>query len=189
MTETALLWLPVYGLPVLVLIIGLGCLGAPAPASLTLLISGSLIAAGDFEAAPVYVTSLIAVIFFDHLGYGLGRWGGPHLLRWRVPLMDRARLTLETRGGMAVFLTRWLLAPLGPGVNYVAGVTAMPLRMFTPYDIAGEIVWVTLYLTLGYVFGTYVSLISEILGDVTGFLAFAVLAWLLWRFIRSDTRR
>ncbi|TCS60221.1 membrane protein DedA with SNARE-associated domain [Primorskyibacter sedentarius] len=188
MTETALQWLPVYGLPVLVLIIGLGCLGAPAPASLTLLISGSLIASGDFEAVPVYLTSLLAAIVFDHLGYSLGRWGGPYLQRRRIPLMDRARYTLEERGGAAVFLTRWLLAPLGPGVNYVAGAVAMPMRQFTPYDIAGEVVWVTAYLGLGYVFGTYVSLIAETLGNATGFLAFGVLAWLLWRFIRHDTR-
>ncbi|WP_417603536.1 DedA family protein [Primorskyibacter flagellatus] len=189
MTEVALEWLPVYGLPVLVLIIGLGCMGAPAPASLTLLISGSLIAAGDFNGTQVYVTSLVAAIFFDHAGYAVGRWGGPRLAQWRIPLMDRARHMLETRGGMAVFLTRWLLAPLGPGVNYMAGVVTMPLQRFTPFDIAGEVVWVTLYLGLGYVFGSYVSQISEVLGDITGFLAFAVLAWLLWRFIRSDLKR
>jgi hypothetical protein len=39
------------------------------------------------------------------------------------------------------------------------------------------------------VFGASVSKISEILGDVTGFLAFTVLALLLWRFLKNDTKR
>ena len=60
MSETLLAALPSLGLPVMSLVIALGALGVPMmPASLMLLVSGTLVAAGDLPLIGAALTALL----------------------------------------------------------------------------------------------------------------------------------
>ncbi len=114
----------------------------------------------------------------DFAGYWAGRLGGPVLLsrasRWlKVSRGGTStwRASLDRWGGLTVFLTRFLLSPLGPAVNIVAGVERYRFRSFAFYDVAGEIVWVVLYAGLG----SAAVALAGILGDVSAALAILVL--------------
>ena len=43
------------------------------------------------------------------------------LLSRHARLLERAQRLVARRGMLAVFLSRWLVTPLGPATNYVAG--------------------------------------------------------------------
>ncbi len=67
----------------------------------------------------------------------------------RAALMGKATGYLRDRGALAVFLSRWLFSPLGPYVNFAGGAARLDWGRFTWAGIAGETVWVALYVGLG----------------------------------------
>ncbi|MBN9886462.1 DedA family protein [Salipiger abyssi] len=189
MSETLLAALPSLGLPVLALVIGLGALGVPMmPASLMLLVAGTLVAAGDLPLLPTAATALSAAFLSDNLGYALGRGARGSVLDRRSAALVQAQTLLHRRGAVAVFLSRWLFAPLGPPMNLIAGAAGMRWRRFLLWDFAGEIVWVSSYMTLGAGFAPFVPQISDMAGTLTWLFACLAVAWLSWRMLRRRQR-
>ena len=189
--------LGVYGLPVLFGTLFIGSIGLPLPSSLLLLVAGSFIEQGDMSLWPVLGLSAAGAILGDNIGYALGRWGGR---RWRGRIShliggkERLKTTeewLKKREGMSVFLSRWLLTPLGPLVNLTSGLTGYSWPRFLVYDVIGEALWVTLYVFLGRFFSDRVQEMSEFLGDFTwmivGLLIAALLGWKLFQHFRTPS--
>jgi membrane protein DedA with SNARE-associated domain len=92
-----------------------------------------------------------------------------------------------------VFLSRWLFSPLGPYVNLVSGAARMNWVRFSLWDLAGEAVWVALYLGAGYALAGQVTAVAEIAGNLTGALAAGAVTlgiglWLR-AALRSDRKR
>jgi membrane protein DedA with SNARE-associated domain len=192
LTETLLASLPSYGLLLLALVVGISCLGAPLPASIVMMLMGALAAAGDFTLAYVIAVALASAVAGDQIGYMLGRLAGQRL----VPIVSReparrkaieqAQHEMDARGTVAVFLTRWLLSPLGPYLNLLAGASGFSWARFTLAGILGEMVWVGLYTGLGAAFSESVTEIAEISGSISGFLAAgAVAAFLGFKLLRA----
>jgi membrane protein DedA with SNARE-associated domain len=85
-----------------------------------------------------------------------------------------------------VFLTRWLLTPLGPWVNLISGASEYSFPRFLAWDVLGEAIWVFLYVSIGRAIAGEVQAISAIADDITWlFLAFAVVLVLAWRVFRT----
>lgn len=112
--------LTLYGLPVLFVAVLVAASGVPLPATLLLIAAGSFVEQGSLGLWQVLGTALIAAVFGDQIGYGIGRWGGRRLLvrvgRWAGgnARLAQAEDTMERWGGSTIFLSRWLLTPLGP---------------------------------------------------------------------------
>ena len=70
----------------------------------------------------------------------------------------------------------WLVAPLGPYVNYVSGLTSFSWPRFALWGMAGEVVWVGLYVGLGFLFADNITAISALLSSISGFLVAFVVA-------------
>ena len=190
MTDTILALVPTYGLSLLIVIVALSCLALPVPSSLVMLTSGSFVGAGDLAFVPTLSAALLAAITGDQIGYQIGRWGGAPLLARiantpeRHKLLERARAGTARRGGTGVFFSRWLVSPLGPYVNFIAGATGLSWMRFTAWGAAGELVWVTIYIGLGYAFADNISAVAELAGDMSGLLAAgAVTLFLGWRLM------
>lgn len=188
MTDAVLALVPAYGSLALILAVGLSCLGVPIPGSVALLLSGSFVATGEMALLPVLIAALAGAVAGDLTGYAIGRAGGVRLTGWidsrrsLAAAVARARTFTERWGVLSVFLTRWLVSPLGPAVNLLSGLTHMAWLWFAVAVVAGEIVWVGLYLTLGYFFSTSIVAIAGLLGDLTWLVAFFILtAALVWR--------
>lgn len=191
MTDQLITLIPTYGLPLLAVIVFLSCLALPVPSSLLMLTSGSFAAVGDLGLWATALTAWAAAMAGDQVGFSLGRIGGTRLLDRvsrhpdRAALLDKARAFITQRGGVGVFLTRWLLSPLGPYVNFIGGASGMVWLRFTLWGGMGEMVWVTLYVGLGYFFANNISAVAEISSDISGLLVAGLITMVLgWRVLK-----
>lgn len=198
MTELPFAMVAEYGVAVLFISTFLSCLALPVPASMMMLAGGAFVASGDLSAPSAAAGAYAGALAGDQTGFGLGRAGGAALARRlrarprRARLLARAHRVTERHGGAGVFISRWLLSPLGPYVNVAAGGAGLGWTRFTLWDAAGEAVWVGLYLGLGAIFSSRLEQVAAVLGNVVG-LAVAVtvaalLAVMLHRLGRAPGR-
>ena len=187
--------LATYGVPAVFVSILLASIGVPLPASFLLIVAGSFVASGDLQLVPVLIAGTAGAILGDHIGYGIGWFGGQTLTahlgrRFSAQgLLDRAEAMSRKWGGVSVFFSRWLVTSLGPYINLTSGVAQYALHRFTLWDILGEALWVVLYVKVGQLFSDRVAEISDILGEFTwvalGLIAVIVLGYQLLKTLRS----
>ncbi|GAB5445664.1 DedA family protein [Gymnodinialimonas sp.] len=176
MTDTVLSLVSSYGALIVALCAFLSCLLIPIPTSLVMLSAGAFVAAGDLTFAQVWLAAWAAAVLGDNTGYLIGRTGGTRVLDRlsrgpaRAKVIARAQASLDRYDAMGVFLSTWLFAPLGPYVNFIAGSIGMGWVRFAIFDMAGEAIWVSVYLGLGYAFGDRIDALSSLLGNASGFL-------------------
>ena len=176
-----------YGLPVLFGALLIGAVGIPMPASMMLLAAGSFVAQGDLSFWWVLALASIAAILGDNIGYWIGRCGGRRVvLRVSHSIGGEARLLRAeewTRrwGWAGIFFSRWLVTPFGPWVNLASGLGLYSWPRFLFLVVAGEVLWVALYVVLGHIFSDQVLALSEFLGDLTWSVAGLVVVFWLGR--------
>jgi membrane protein DedA with SNARE-associated domain len=182
MTDMILTLAADYGVPLLFCVTLLSCLALPVPSSLLMLACGGFAASGDLSLPAVAAAAFCGAVIGDNLGYWIARALGDRLSDWltsrpkRAALRDRSAAYMLKWGGSSVFFSCWLVAPLGPYVNYVSGLTRFNWPRFAFWGMAGEVVWVGLYVGLGYTFANNIIAISDLLGNLSGFIAAFVAA-------------
>jgi membrane-associated protein len=171
-----------YGVPLLFCVTFLSCLALPVPSSLLMLASGGFAATGDLSLPVVAAAAFFGAVIGDNLGYWIARGLGTRLTDWlakrpkRAAVRQRAEEYMAKWGGSSVFFSCWLVAPLGPTMNYVSGLSRFSWPRFALWGMAGEVVWVSIYVGLGYLFADNLTAISDLLGNISGFLAALVVA-------------
>jgi len=177
MTDWLLALVPTYGLWLLAVVTFLACLALPVPCSILMLTAGGFVATEDLILWQVMASALGGAVMGDQVGYRIGLYGGHGLLKRlaktpsRGALIRRAVDLMDRRGAVGIFFTRWLFAPVGPWANFAAGATAFNYLRFTIWAVAGEAVWVSLYVLLGYSFAGNIEAASELAGSTLGILA------------------
>lgn len=195
MTEQLLELFTIYGLPTLFFVLIVGSSGIPFPSTLLLIVAGSFVAQGEMELWHVLAVGIVGAVLGDLVGYGLGRWGGRRLVRkissrfgGDEKIVRAEQLTVRW-GGAGIFLTRWLITPLGPWLNLTSGITCYPWKQFIVWVILGEIIWVALYVMVGKQFSDRVQDLADISGNlvwvIIGVLATVVLGWKLFQYLRD----
>jgi membrane protein DedA with SNARE-associated domain len=193
-TDQVLAALLVYGLPVLFGVTLICSVGIPFPISLMLVAAGSFVEQGDMKLWQVIAVASVAAVLGDQIAYGLSRWGGRRLIN-RISRrlggetkIKQAETLTKRWGGAGIFFSRWLVTALGPWVNVASGIADYPWRRFLFWDVLGEVVWVVLYVGIGYAFSNRVQAIAEILGNLTwvivGLIVAVILGWQLVRYVR-----
>lgn len=195
-SQTALALVPVWGGWLIMAVTFLSCLALPMPASLVMLAGGAFTASGDLSLAAVAGAALVGAVAGDQTGYLLARTGGSRawdrlaIRPGAAAMLTRAVADLARRDLVAIFLSRWLFSPLGPYVNFAAGMTRLDWRRFTLAGIAGEAVWVGVYVGLGYAFAAQIGEIGAAMANLGGGLAAAavalVLGRMLWRMAHEE---
>ncbi|MDX1780655.1 MAG: VTT domain-containing protein [Thalassovita sp.] len=185
MTDQLLALLPDYGAPFLALITLLSCLALPVPASLFMMAAGGFAAAGDLSLWLIILSALAGAVTGDQLGFFLGQTGSGVLQRIEkrggrqaMALAKATALTRE-RGNIAVFLSRWLLSPLGPYVNYAAGAARMRWHRFSLASLGGETIWVAIYIGIGAGTMDQLETLWPVISDMLGLLAAVAVTLLL----------
>jgi membrane-associated protein len=191
--EQLLSLLALYGVPILAAVLFAGSIGVPLPGALLLIASGSFVAGGQMRLWPVLIVASIASIGGDLTGYSLGRWAGHAALRRASPKLrerlDETEESIRRWGAWSIFLTRWLITPLGPWVNLISGASEVPWPQFLLWDVVGEILWVALYVTLGRLIAGEVQTVSALASDITWIvLSLAVAGILAWRIVEARRR-
>jgi membrane protein DedA with SNARE-associated domain len=187
-------WIIIYGPMTILAVLFLGALGAPAPGTFLVLATGAFVRQGVLDLEWVLPSALLGVCLGDMASFGIGRFA-----RSFIPdrlagssMWQKAEAELAQRGGGAIYLTRWLLTPIAVPVNLVAGSTGYPFRRFLAFDVAGEVTWLLLYGTLGYLFSSQWEAISELISNFSGVLvgvaALGVGVYVLLRIRQGSAR-
>jgi len=192
MTDALLALVPEWGALLLAVANLLACMALPIPASLLMLAAGAFAAAGDLSALPLWIGALAGALTGDQGGYWIGRALGPRFLarlnrrRRSAALVTRAVRWLDRRRLPAIFLSRWLVSALGPYVNFAAGAARINWAGFTLPAVAGECVWVSLYIGLGYAFSASIEELGLILGNLAAAIGSGVLAFILFNTLSRN---
>jgi undecaprenyl-diphosphatase len=157
------------------------------PGEVGMVLVGAVTSRVDVWVVWVIVAATVGATLGDSFGWWLGsrfgtRWLArfPRLHARLRPNLDRAERYFTARGGMAVFLGRFVGALRGV-VAFVAGAAGMPYRRFLPWNVLASLCWVSAVVLAGYFFGRNVD---AVVGEVTlaigaTIVVLVVIAWLL----------
>lgn len=105
----------------------------------------------------LFILLAFAAIIGDSVNYAIGHAIGPRVFREDVRFLkreylDRTHAFFEKYGGKTIILARFMpiIRTFAP---FVAGVGAMTYGKFILYNVTGGLLWVGLFVTLGYFFG------------------------------------
>jgi membrane protein DedA with SNARE-associated domain len=175
-SSLALNWIATYGAPMVAGLLFLGGLGLPLPGTLLVIASGAFIRQ---ELLDIYTTPLLGylgTISGDSMLYCIGYFasGWIETRFGKTAAWKNAQGLFERRGGVAIFLTRWLLTAIAFPITLIAGSSGYHFRKFFTFVVLGELTWVLLYGGLGYAFGSQWELISDFISNFSGFALGAV---------------
>jgi membrane protein DedA with SNARE-associated domain len=184
-----------YGAPALFGIVTIAAIGLPLPITLLLMVAGSMISQGVMDPWWAMAAAGAGAILGDQAGYAIGRWGGPDIVTKLSGLFGK-RVNLRAMeakakawGGPGIFITRWLLTPLGPWINLASGTAGYPWRRFLFWDILGEITGAVVFISLGRLFSDRVMALCAVLGDLTWAIAALLVALILGYQLLAYVRR
>ncbi|WP_368496696.1 DedA family protein [Herbiconiux sp. A18JL235] len=144
-----------------------------------------VIVAATGVASPLEYISLVVVVVIgalcgESLGFAIGRWFGPKLRASRLGRRIgeknwvRAETYLARRGGIAVFLSRFLPV-LHSLIPLTVGMSPMRYRRFMAWTVPACIIWAFAYVSVGaFAAGSYRELSKELHG--AGYIFVAVIA-------------
>jgi membrane-associated protein len=127
------------------------------PGESLLLTSGTLAGAGVLHIVVLWPLLVGASFLGDVVNYLIGRWLGERLLskprKYLKPEhVQQAHAFYEQHGGLAVVICRFLPI-VRTLVPFVAGATKMEFRRYLFFVAVGALLWVTIFLGAGYLFG------------------------------------
>ena len=161
-----------YGGVILLMVLLAGALGIPLPTTLMVIVSGAFIRQGIIDLAPTLTLGIIGVVIGDSLSYAMGYFskGWAEQKFGSNKSWMKAQEIFKKRGGLAIYLTRFLITPLAIPTNLIAGSTGYSYWRFVTYAFLGEGTWLLMFGGLGYTFGDQWEMISQLMGDFSGLL-------------------
>jgi membrane protein DedA with SNARE-associated domain len=169
-----------------------GIAGLPIPDETLLVFSGYLIARGSMHPLLTWITAAVGSMSGITVSYWIGRSAG-------YGFVHRYGRYIHFTEERLVYIHQWFdrvghwLLTIGyyiPGVRHftalVAGMSGMGFRSFAAYAYSGAMIWVSTFLTIGYVLGERWKQVFETLHReiVLVIVAGAAIAWLGW-FLHS----
>lgn len=170
----------------------LGIIGIPLPDETILVFCGYLIASGRMQAAPAFLAAVAGSVCGISISYLLGRTLGHRLvcrygryIRLTPARLERVHAWFARIGNWVLTFGYFIL-----GVRHftalVAGLSELEFAVFARYAWSGAVLWVTTFLTIGYLVGdnwrSAIVFVHRYTWAAAGVLmAGAVVAWWLWR--------
>lgn len=172
----------VYGYPILAIILFIGYLGIPIPATSILLAAGSLAATGEVNMLGLILFISITNICGDVFGYFIGRKFTFIAYSKKIQKigitpqrLDAVDGFLANYGMWCIFITHILLTPIEVPINLVAGISKYPFRKFLTMVFFAEILWTSFYISLGFFLGSNWLLLVNYITDVPKILTTTIL--------------
>ncbi|MEM3384801.1 MAG: DedA family protein [Nitrososphaeria archaeon] len=128
------------------------------PGDSLLFLSGTFASKGLFIVEVLYLLYITAAVLGDTVNYWIGHLIGPKVFTkensrlFNRRHLERAHNFYEKHGGKTIVLARFIpiIRTFAP---FVAGIGRMSYKRFIIYNITGGILWVTIFLFGGYLFG------------------------------------
>ncbi|MBO1738329.1 DedA family protein [Leifsonia sp. TF02-11] len=120
----------------------------------TIVLVASTAVAGPLEYAALVIAVIVGALCGESIGFALGRYFGPRIRASRLGRrlgpqnFDRAEAYLAKRGGIAVFLSRFLPV-LHSLIPLTVGMSPMRYRTFMAWTVPACVIWAFAYVTVG----------------------------------------
>lgn len=161
------------------------------PGDSLLFAAGAFAALGSLHLGWLLALLVLAAVTGDTVNYWIGNSIGPRAFSGNVRFLkreylDRTQLFYEKHGGKAIILARFIpiVRTFAP---FVAGIGSMRYGRFVFYNIAGGLIWVTLFTLGGYYFGNLPAVQENFTFVVLAIIAISVLP-VLAEFARARLR-
>lgn len=174
-----------YGSIVLFLLLALGIIALPIPDETLLVIAGALMAKGVLIIPFTIIASFLGSICGITISYLIGKTGGVYLVHKYGGVIGITNEKMKKAHDWFEHYGKWTLT-FGyfiPGVRHFTGISAgisgLEFPVFSLFAYSGAFLWVTTFLTIGYLFGnicfTFLEEIDTttvlVIGSVFVFLA------------------
>jgi membrane protein DedA with SNARE-associated domain len=184
-----------WGYPAVGLFVLLEDFGVPVPGETVLVVSAVYAGAGRLNVVAVGVIALAAAIVGDNIGYAIGAFGGRPLIErfGRYILLtperiDRAEAFFARQGGKVVVVARFIEG-LRQANGIIAGASEMTWRRFVFFNALGALLWVAVWLAIGYSAGGHIGAIYSTATHYELYLLIVVGVALLLLVARAVRRR
>ncbi|MFC7403603.1 DedA family protein [Georgenia alba] len=183
------------------LLIALENLFPPLPSEIILPLAGFTASRGDLGLLEVIAWctggSVVGAWVLYGIGALLGRRRTRAIMNWlplvKIEDVDRTEAWFDRHGRGTVFLGR-MIPIFRSLISIPAGITRMPLPLFTALTLAGSAIWNTLLILAGYWLGEQWHVVEEYVGTFSKLVILAVVLALAWfvvarvRTIRTERR-
>ncbi|WP_425824858.1 DedA family protein [Streptomyces fractus] len=165
------------------------------PGDSLLFTTGLLVAGHQYLTQPLWLICLLATlaaVLGDQAGYLFGRKVGPALFRrpdsrlFKHENVDKARAFFDKHGPRSLVLARFVPV-VRTFTPIIAGVTKMPYRTFTPFNIIGATLWAVGVIVLGYFLGQIAFVKNHIEFILVALVTLSVIP-LLVEYVRARRR-
>ena len=191
MEQHVIAWITEYGYAAIFGLLVFGIVGLPVPDETLLTFSGYLIFRGHLSPLGAFLSALGGSACGITISYLLGRTFGLKLihrygkyLRIREDHINQAHAWFQRVGHWGLTFGYFV-----PGVRhvtaYAAGMSELEPRQFGLYAYSGAILWVSAFLSLGYILGERWEAVEANIHRyaliATAALVIVGAAWLVWR--------
>ncbi|MEZ0323393.1 MAG: DedA family protein [Hydrogenothermaceae bacterium] len=133
-----------------------------------LIVAGFFIKHGFLEPIPTFIFSILGALTHELIYFFLGRWKGRNFLlgnRYTKRRYRKAKRLIDKYGVLSLFFIRFLY-----GMRVVPmmlfGATGFNFYKFLFFNVLSLIIWATIFLSLGYLFGQTAEIIFGKLKDI-----------------------
>jgi membrane-associated protein len=161
------------------------------PGDSLLFAAGAFAARGSLDPFVLVLLLWVAAVVGDNMNYWIGRYLGPRVFSSESKLLNkkylaRAHEFYERHGGKAVIMARFvpIVRTFSP---FVTGVSAMRYARFLAYDVAGGLLWVSLFIFGGYYFGNIPAVKRNFELVILGIIFVSVLPMVV-EYVRAKRR-
>ncbi|MDM0001698.1 VTT domain-containing protein [Variovorax sp. J22P240] len=184
-----------HAIPVVFLVTFAARVGLPVPASPVLVVAGALAAVAE-PALLIYMVAaaVLANVLGDAVWFYAGRIYGYRFMRLLCKIsispdscVRRSETLIGRWGGLSLVAAKFV-----PGVSVVAppmaGALGMSSWRFLVFEVAGALLWVVVFLGLGWLFRDEIQAVLEVIADAgtlaTVALVVVLAAMLVVRYLR-----
>ncbi len=128
------------------------------PGDSLLFVAGSLAGTGQLNLTILALVILIAAFLGDNCNFFIGKYLGEYLFKnpqskiFRRDFLNRTHAFYEKHGRNTIIIAR-LLPIIRSFAPFVAGLGTMPYLKFITFSFFGSLLWVSLFLGGGFLFG------------------------------------
>lgn len=173
-------------------------IGLIVPGDTIVIVAGTGVT-GVVEFIALYIVVVIGALGGESIGFALGKHFGEHIRRSRIGQRigehnwQRAEHYVDRRGGIAVFLSRFLPV-LHSLVPVTVGMSSMTYRRFLAWTVPACLIWTGAYVSVGSAAAETYRELSEKL-HFAGYIfvgiigVFLLFAWLIKKVLHHREQR
>ncbi len=175
-------YLVLYKYATLFVIVFLAGLCVPIPMNILLMGVGALSVEGYFNFSTALLLAVIANVSGDMTAFLFFRKYGHDILRekfiHKYPFFLRLEEHFIAHTNLSIFASR-IIGIFGTPVNFLSGITKVNPFVFFTFDVIGNLVFVLLFLKLGYFVGDKWLVISKFVGTFMSIISILVLVFVV----------